>query len=180
MDEKQKRELKILLRSRRRAKRMLAKRNILDRERKERLNRRERNLLLKNQYSQRLNELANESTILPMLEAAEQYLGACLTRTVSYYLYFGFGLLALQQTEEVAQESQLRAAYLDLLLTWNSGNQVNETEIRVHMNGLITFHNSLIPIFRFVWRNHPEVLQRMLDSALRNPRIKPLASVTRG
>jgi hypothetical protein len=96
-----------------------------------------------------------------------------------YYLYFGLDLDALNQFEEVGREGKLRTAYLDLFLTWNSGNQTNEAEIRVHMNGLITFHNRMIPVFTFVWRNHPQVLQKMLDRALENPRVKPLVSATR-
>jgi hypothetical protein len=179
LDARQKKELQILMKSRRRAKRILAKRRSLDRERQKRLDHRERNLLLKIEYSEHLTKLTQESTLLPMLEAAAQQLGARLTQEVSYYLYYGFGMFALQQTEEVASQSELRAGYLVLRLTWERENRINEAEIRIHMNGLITFHNSWIPIFRFVWGSRPWILHRMLDSALANPRSKPLVSTSR-
>ncbi len=178
LDAKQKQELQILLRSRKRANRTLAKRRAMERERQDWLARRENNLNLQTRYMQHLTEIARESTLLPMLEVAALQLGAHLTREVSYYLYFGFTTAALQFTKEVAREGKLRASYLDLRLTWDGGNHTNEAEIRIHMNGLITFHNSLIPIFRFVWRGHPDLLQKMLASALEHPRNKPLASKT--
>jgi len=173
MDSKQKEELRILLKSSRRAKKVLAKRKAADRERRAQKMRQMSNFELMNQYSQELDELAQESTILPLIEVAALQLGARLKREVNYYLYYGMGVSSLQQTDQVAKTGQMRASYVSLLLTWGDGDVQNEVEVRVHMNGLITFSNSLLPIFPFIWRRNPHILQRMLALALEHPRQRP-------
>jgi len=156
----------------------MAKQRAFERERLDRSKRRETNLTLMNEYTQKLTEIADQSNLLPMIEIAALQLKAHISRQVNYYLYYGLGASSLQQTEEVAREGQLRATYLSLKVTWEVPQIINEAEIRVHMNGLITFHNSLIPIFLFVWRHNPELLQRMLSSALEHPHQHPVPAST--
>jgi len=179
MDQKQKEELRILLKSSRRAKKVLAKRRAADRERRVQKMRQMSNFELMNQYSEELDELAQECSILPMIEIAALQLGAQLKREVSYYLYYGLGVSNLQQTDEVAKTGQIRASYLSLKLIWGETDVLNEAEVRVHLNGLVTFHNTPLPIFHFVWKRNPQILQRMLALALEHPRHRPAEAKTR-
>ncbi len=170
MDKKQKEQLRILLKARRRANKVLAKRHELEREKQVYQARKETNEELKNRYILELTTIAQESGILPMAELAALQCGGLLTQDVSYYIYYGLATSSLQQTAEIAEHGELRATYLALRITWGEPECMNEVEIRVHKNGLVTFHNSYLPLFRVVWQRYPQLLQKMLTSALEHPR----------
>lgn len=170
MDKKQKKQLRFYLKARRRADKVLAKRRELEREKQVHEMRKETNQELKTRYTLELTTIAQESGILPMAELAALQCGGMLLQEVSYYVYYGLATSSLQQTAEIAENGELRASYLALRITWGEPEPSNEVEIRVHKNGLITFHNSYLPLFRFVWRRNPQLLQKMLTSALEHPR----------
>lgn len=170
MDKKQKQRLRFYRKARRRANKVLAKRHELEHEKQVHEMRKETSQELKNRYTLELTTIAQESGILPMAELAALQCGGLLTQDVNYYIYYGPATSSLQQTAEIAQHGELRASYMALRITWGESETVNEVEIRVHKNGLITFHNSYLPLFRFVWRRNHQLLQKMLTSALEHPR----------
>jgi hypothetical protein len=47
---------------------------------------------------------------------------------------------------------------------------MQEAEIRVHAKGHVTFHNSIVPVPRLIWRRYPNLLEKMLARAMSHPR----------
>lgn len=169
MNRKQKEELQLLLKARRRADRVLAKRRQAEQEKLAHKMRREASQELMQKYTRELTALAQKSGILGLAETAALQLGASLTQEVSYHVYYGMATSSLQQTFEIAERGELRASYLALRILWGQPEALKEAEIRVYPKGRITFHNSLLPVFPFFWRHNPQILQKMLASALEHP-----------
>lgn len=171
MDRRQKEKLRFLLKARKRADRVLKERREAEQKKLDRQKHLETNRERMEQFSQMLDALAEESGIRALADEAALRLGGSLDRQCCYYLHYPISTSGLQQALADAEPGELRASHLALRITW--GEQ--EAEIRVHKNGQITFHHSLLPLPPFVWRRYPQLLQRMLEGALRRPR--PLSVV---
>lgn len=170
MDQKQKERLRVLLKARKRADKVLAQRREVERKKQDRDKRLEANQELMKQYTQELTALAQESGILSMAEQAALRCGGSLAQEVSCYIYYGISGSSFQNALGAAHPGELRASHLALRITWEEVGVSNEAEIWVHKKGQITFHNSFLPIFPFIWRRNPRLLQKMLASAMKHPR----------
>lgn len=173
MDQKQKEQLRVLLEARKRAEKVLAKQHEAQRKKQEYEKHRMVNQELIDQYTRELTVLAQACGILPLAEEAACQRGGKLTCKLACYLDYGFKNNELQRTlaavEQGTLRGQLRPSHLELWITWNEGNLAREVEIRVHTKGQVTFHNSLLPIFPFLWRRYPHLLEKMLNRALQHP-----------
>lgn len=169
MDKKQKERLRFLLKARKRADKVLAERREAVRKKQEHDQLLEANQALMKQYTLELTNLAQDSGILSMAEQAALLRGGSMVQQVSYYVDYGLNSSRLVQTYAVAEHGDLRASHLALRITWEETGTMNEVEVRVHKKGQITFHNFFLPIFPFIWRGHPQVLQKLLASALDHP-----------
>src|SRR5512133_2454100 len=147
MDQKQKERLRILLKARKRADKVLAGRREAERKRLEHNQRKQANQVLMQQYTSELTALAQESGILAVAEQAAHLCGGALAQEVSYYIDYGLSSTNLHQAILDAAQGELRASHLALRITWGESGALKEVEIQVHKNGLITFHNSPLPIF---------------------------------
>lgn len=170
MDRKQKERLRFYLKARKRADKVLAKRREAERKKLESCQRKEANQELIKQYTQDLNALAQESGILAMVEKAAAVRKGSLSQEVCCYVDYGLNSSSLEQAIMDSNRGKLRASHLALTITWESTGGLNEAEVRVHKNGQITFHHNPLPIFPFLWRKYPHLLQRMIDGALHHPR----------
>jgi hypothetical protein len=170
MDRRQKERLRFLLKARKRADKVLAERREVVLKKQERKQRLEANQELMKQYTQELTVLAQESGILTLAEQAAARCGGSLAQEVSYFVYYGLSSSSFQNALGVADQGELRASHLALRINWQRDSVLNEAEILVHKNGQITFHNCLLPIFPFVWRSYPHLLETMLASAMNHPR----------
>lgn len=169
MDRKQKEQLRFLLKARKRADKVLAKRREAERIKQEHQNRLANNQELMKQYAQQLTDLARECGMLSMAEGAALQRGGSLAQDMSYYVDYGMSSSNLQHAIGVADKGVLCASHLALRITWEAGGALNEAEIRVHKNGSITFHNNILPVFPLIWRIYPAILQKMLASAMNHP-----------
>lgn len=175
MDDRQKKELQILLKSRKRGNKILARQRELRREQTEHHLHLEKNLALMEQYTQKLTTIAGECGLLQMVEKAAQYCNGTLLQKVSYYVDYGLAASSLALTDDVTEAGELKASYLALRITWGEPESMKEVEIHVHLNGMVTFHNSWLPVFRFVWRHSPSILKNRLANALQHPRPPSLS-----
>lgn len=170
MDRKQKEQLRILLKARKRADKVLAGRREVARKKLEHDQRKQANQALMEQYTRELTALAQQSGILSLAEQAAHLRGGNLAQEVSYYIDYGLSSNHLHQALMDENQGNLCASHLALRITWGEAGALKEVEIRVHKNGLITFHYSPLPIFPIIWRHYPQVLEKMLASALNHPR----------
>lgn len=171
MDKKQKEELRILLKSRKRAQKVLAQRREVEQKRLEYKMQKEANQELIKKYTEELNTLAQECGIQTLAEQAAHERSGSLLKRVSYYIYFGPGIDFFRHSLEFEEYGELRASHLSIRILWKQpDHEWVEVEIRVHKNGQITFHNSIFPVFPFIWRQNPKLLNKMLVNALQHPR----------
>lgn len=170
MDRKQKEQLRVLLKARKRADKVLALRQEAVLKKQNHDKRLKASQELKKQYTQELTALAQESGILALAEQAALQRGGSLAKEVSYYLNYGLSGSSFPNPLGIAGQGELRAAHLALRIRWEADGACYEAEIRVHKNGMVTFHNSRLPVFPFIWRRRAQLLQKMLDSALKHPR----------
>lgn len=166
MDQKQKQELK----ASKRADKLLAEQQQVEREKQDYQQRITANIALKKQFTQDLTAIAQESGILALAEEAADTRGGRLVQEVSYFVDYGTAACCVPANVVDTRSGKLRAGYLALRITWEENGQMNEVEIQLAPNGQITFHNSLLPVFAFIWRRNPQILQTMLGSALEHPR----------
>lgn len=169
MDRKQKERLRFLLKARRRANKVLAARREAALKKQDHDQRLKANQELKKQYTQDLSTLAQESGILALAEQAALQRGGSLAQEVSYYVYYGLSSSSFQNPLGITNRGELRASHLALKITWPEAGVLNEVEVRVHKNGMITFHNFLLPIFPFLWRRFPRIMQILLNRAQAYP-----------
>lgn len=173
MDQKQKQELRFLLKARKRAEKVLAEQ---EKARQEKLNyeaRKEANRRLMEQYAQELTVLARQSGILDLAEQAALKREGRLIQQLGCYVDYGLSTSCMQRALVAAEEgnqAELRAAYLSLRIVWGQPEALKEAEIRVHRGKYITFHHLPLPIFPFIWRLNPQLLPYMLEAALAHPR----------
>lgn len=180
MNRKQKDELRFLLKARKRADKVLAKRREAEQKKLDYKMAKETNQELMERYSRELTALAQESGILAMAEQAAQDRNGNLVQQVSYYIYYGLSTNNLQRNVEISGRGELRAAYLALHIIWGQPDEMKEAEIRVHKNGQITFHTFVLPVFPFFWRRYPQLVRNMLTKALENPRPPSVPVKTNG
>ncbi len=169
MDRKQKEKLRFLLKARKRADKVLAKRREAERKKLEHDQRMQANQALVKEYTRQLTALAQDSGILSLAEQAALQRGGSLSQAVSCYIHYGLSSSSLQHATGVGSPGELRASHLALRIIWEESGASKEMEIRVHANGSITFHNSFLPVFPFVWRSSPQLLQKMFAYALNHP-----------
>jgi hypothetical protein len=169
MDRKQKERLRFYLKARKRADKVLTSRREAQQQKLDHEQRLQSNQELRKQYAQELTALAQESGILSMAEQAALTRRGSLAQEVSYYVFYGLSSSSMQHATGVGTQGELRASHLALRITWEEAGMMKQVEIRVHKKGYITFHNSFLPILPFIWRVYPQVLQKMLASALSHP-----------
>ena len=174
MDQKQKEKLRVLLEARKRADKVLAERREAERKKQDHRERLAANQELMKQYAQALTALAQQSGVLALAEQAAQQRGGRLKKEVGYYIDYGFSSSNLQRalvaSEEGKDQGKLKASHLGLRIIWDEAGEAKEAEVRMHRSGQITFHNLLLPVFPFLWRAFPRLLERMMESALKHPR----------
>lgn len=173
MDRKQKERLRTLLKARKRADKVLARRRETAQAKEVHQQRLDARQELKRRYSEELTGLAQESCILPMAEQAALRCGGTLAQEVSYYIDYGLSSSSLRNPSGAAGQGTLRAAHLTVTITWEADGAHKEAQIRVHKNGWITFHNSFFPVFPLIWRWDSQLLQKMLASAMKHPKQHP-------
>lgn len=179
MNRKQKEQLRFLLKARKRADKVLAERREAKLKKLDHERRLEANQELKKQYTQDLTALAEESGVLAMARNAALQRGGDMTQQLSCYVDYGINSSRLVQTYAVAEHGELRPSHLAVRVTWEESGIVNEVEVRVHRKGQITFHNSFLPVFRFVWHRYPRLLHYLFDSALAHPTCSSLPTKPR-
>lgn len=170
MDRKQKEQLRILLRARKRAEKVLAERRALQQEKLERNLQKAANQELMQQYGQTFAALAERSGILALAEQAARERNGRMTTKMSYYLDFGIHTSRLHRAVMTYKDGVLRASHLSIFVNWGEGKGRQEVEIRYNKNHAITFHNSHVPVFSFIWKHFPKVLPKMLADAMAHPR----------
>ncbi|PKO16355.1 MAG: hypothetical protein CVU39_08300 [Chloroflexi bacterium HGW-Chloroflexi-10] len=171
MDRKQKEKLRFLLKARKRADKVLAKRLEAEQKKRDIKTRKEANQELIKQFTEELTVLAQECGILALVRQAALDRGGNLAQQVSYYMDYGFSTSRLQQhVLELENQGVLRASYLTLRISWGQPDTLYVAEIRVYKNRQIRFHNFILPVFPFIWRRNPRLLQKMLTKALEHPR----------
>ncbi len=170
MDRKQKEQLHTLLKARKRADKFLAERRAVQQEALERDMRKAANQELMQQYTLTFTRFAEQSGILALAEQAAREHDGCVTTKMSYYLDFGINTSRIHRAVMTFRDSVLRASHLGIFISWSEGQQKCEAEIRYTKNHIITFHNSRLPVFSFIWKNFPKVLPRMLADAMAHPR----------
>lgn len=170
MDRKQKEQLRFYLKARKRADKVLAKQHETKQKKIDHDRRKEANQELLQAYTRDLNGLAQESGILSMAEQAARSRGGSLSQEVSCYVDYGLNSSCLQQAIMDSNQGKLCVSHLALQITWESAGILNEAEIRVHKNGQITFHHIPLPVFSFIWKRYPQLLQQMLDGSIKHPR----------
>lgn len=169
MDRKQKEELRFLLKARKRANKFLAERRELEQEKLNRKLQKAANQELMRQYTQELTNLAEQSGILALAEKASQSVHGNLSTKTSFFLDYGMNTSHLGGAFLTYKDGMLRASHLSIFVRWTRGLEEVEIEIHVNKNGVITFHNSPLPIIPFVWKHFPKVLPKMLASAMAHP-----------
>jgi hypothetical protein len=172
MDRKQKEQLRILLQARKRADKVLAERRAIQQEKLDRKLQKEANQELMQQYSRDFMELAERSGILQLAEQAARRHNGSVTTRMGYYLDFGFNIGRLQRAMMTYRDGVLRASHLGIFITWFEGQEKRQVEIRYNKNHAITFHNSRLPVFSFLWKHFPKILPKMLADAMANPRTQ--------
>lgn len=170
MDRKQKERLRFLLKARKRADKVLSARREAQRKKQEHAQRTQANQDLLRRYTSELNLLAEQCGILILAEQAASLCGAELAQNVSYYMDYGLSDSNFQRAFVEEKSGELKVSHLAIRVIWQEAGDLLEAEIRVHKNGQVTFHNSFIPVFPFIWRRYPHVLQKMLTSAMQHPR----------
>ncbi len=170
MDRKQKERLLFYRKARKRAEKVLAKKHEAKQEQIDHDRRKQANQELLQRYTQELNALAQKSGILSMAEQAAFSCGGSLSQEISCYVDYGLSSSCLQQAFMDSNQGKLRASHLALTITWESTGGWKEAEIRVHKNGQITFHHIPLPVFSFIWKRYPQLLQQMLDGSIKHPR----------
>ncbi len=170
MDRRQKEELRFLLKARKRANKFLAERREIEQEKLDRKLHKAANQELMRQYTQELTGLAEKSGILALARQASQAVGGSLSTKMGYYIDYGMNTSHLSGTFFTYKDSVLRASHLSVIINWEKGLEKAEIEIRVSRNGVITFHNSPLPIIPLVWTHFPKVLSKMLAAAMAHPR----------
>ncbi len=170
MDRKQKEQLQTLLKARKRADKFLAERRAIQEEALERELRKAANQELMKQYTQTFTSLAEQSGILALAEQAAREHDGCVTTRMSYYRDFGINTSRMHRAVMTFRDSVLRASHLGIFISWSVGQEKYEAEIRYTKDHIITFHNSRLPVFSFIWKNFPKVLPRMVADAMAHPR----------
>lgn len=179
MDRKQKQQLRIFLRARKRAEKVLAERRALQQERVERNLQKATNQELMQQYTQAFTALAERSGILALAEQAAREHNGSLTTKMGYYLDFGVHTSRLHRTVMTYKDGVLRASHLSIFIEWGEGKDRHEVEIRYNKDHAITFHNSYLPVFSLIWKHFPKVLPKMLADAMAHPRYPEISSYSR-
>lgn len=170
MDRKQKEQLRVLLKARKRADRVLAERRAAQQEKLERKMHQVANQELMRQYTEVFTALAERSGILALAEQAARACNGRVTTRMSYYIDYGFNINRLQLTVMTYKDGVLRASHLGIFIDWCEGQETHEVEIRYQRGDVITFHNSRWPVFPFIWKHFPKILPRMLADAMAHPR----------
>lgn len=170
MNEKQKEQLRILLKSRKKAEKVLAERRAAQQQKTEQNQRRQSNRELAQRYALELEDLARECGLLALAEEAAAMHGGSLDRQVSYYMDRGMSTACLQDALPEANKGELRASHLVLRVIWQEEKTTLEVEIHISKNGGVTFHNWPLPVFPFIWRRQPRVLPTLFARANRHPR----------
>ncbi|GAP12407.1 hypothetical protein LARV_00142 [Longilinea arvoryzae] len=170
MDRRQKEELRILLKARKRADKVLAERREAAQEKLDRNMRKAANQELMQEYTRKFTALAEKCGILALAEEAARKVNGCFFTKMSYYIDYGMNTSHLSGAFFTYKDGVLRPAYLGIFITWDEGEAKKEVEIRYAKNGAVTFHHSRWPIFPFIWKNFPKVLPQMVDQAMKNPR----------
>jgi hypothetical protein len=173
MDRKQEENLRVLLEGRKRAEKVLAKRHEEEQKRLDEKIRQSANQEVLDRYTEKITELAQESGILAMVEQAVLDRKARLVKQAGYYVDYGFATSRLQAyILQLEDQGKLRVAYLALRIIWQEAALHNEVEVRVYLNGQITFHDWFLPVFPIFWRREPNLLQKRFTRALEHPRQK--------
>ena len=173
MDRKQKERLRFYLKARKRAEQVLAARRAAEQQKLEYQQRKEASQDLQERYTEQLTALAQECGVMALAEAAARERAGSLTCRVSFYLDYGIASSHLQHAIGLKDQAVLRASHMVLAIRWDAQGTPREAEIRVYPKGYITFHNSFVPVYPFVWRRFPGVLRKMLEWALAHPTDAP-------
>ena len=170
MDPKQEKQLQILLKARNRANKILAKQHKAREDaEKQRIHYLENWQSLRD-HGKLLLDISRECGLYTLMEAAAKDHGGKLIKEVNYFVDYGPGARYLAQTKEFQNIFVYRTTYLALIIQWEEAGLLKELEVRVRRNGLVTFHNSRFPVFRFMWVKNPDILRRKLENALLRPR----------
>ncbi len=170
MDRKQKEELRILLKARKRADKVLAARREAAQEKLDRSMRKAANQDLMQEYTRAFTARAEKCGILALAEDAARQVNGCFFTKMNYYIDYGVNTSHLTGVFFAYKDGVLRASFLSLFILWDEGKAKCEVEIRLNKNGAITFHHSPWPIFPILWKHFPQVLPKMLAQAMQNPR----------
>ncbi len=170
MDRRQKEELRILLRARKRADKVLAARREAAQEKLDRSMRKAANQELMQEYTQQFTTLAEQCGILALVKEAAQKVNGCFFTKMGYYIDYGMNTSHLTGAFFTYKDGVLKASHLGIFVTWGEGEAKREVEIRYNRNGAITFHNSPLPVFPILRKIFPRLLPGMVDRAMRNPR----------
>lgn len=120
MDRKQKEKLRFLLKARKRADKVLAKRREAERKKLEHDQRMQANQALVKEYTRQLTALAQDSGILSLAEQAALQRGGSLSQAVSCYIHYGLSSSSLQHATGVGSPGELRASHLALRIIWKN------------------------------------------------------------
>jgi len=170
MNQKQKDQLRTLLKARKRAEKVLAARHEAEEKKQQYQQRKAANQELIRQYTQELDALAQESGILTLAEQAAAERGGMLEHKVSFYKDYGMASSRMQHYVTSPDHGELRVSHLAIRVIWGEPGALKEAEVRIHRKGLITFHNFVLPVLPLVWRRRPGLLLTLLNRALDHPR----------
>jgi len=170
MDRKQKEQLDFLLKARKRSEKVLAERHAAEQAKLTRQEMKAANQESIRQWTAAYTAKAARSGILALAEQAAKDRGGHLFTRMSCWIDYGMSTSRYRTAILKTEDGKLRPAHLGIFIVWDSGENKKEIEIRIHRFGTVSFHNSILPVYPFIWKYFPAALEKMLASALAHPR----------
>ncbi|MRR31730.1 hypothetical protein EG834_15675 [bacterium] len=170
MERKQKDQLRILLEARKRADKVLAARRAVEQEKLDRQSMKAANQESIRQWTESYTAKAARSGILALAEQAAAERNGHLFTRMSCWIDYGMSTSRYRTAILSTKDGKLRPAHLAIMVVWDSAEGKKEIEIRIHRFGTVSFHNSILPVYPFIWKHFPAALQKMLANALAHPR----------
>lgn len=167
-------QLNRLVQGSKRAKKVLAKRRLVQAEQDKYEERRKENQRLRAEYSDQLWALAQQNGLLAAAERAAARRGGMVTSNMRFHIHQGFSTGCIDPSLIEPEIGELRPSFLALSITWPEGEDTNQVEVRMDRRQWINLQGRFFSIPPLVWRrNMPQSLDDLIDWACREPRIKP-------
>ena len=163
-----------LVQGSKRAKKVLAKRRLVQAEQDRYEERKKENQRLRAEYSDQLLSLAQRNGLLAAAERAAARQGGTVISNTRFYIHQGFSTGCIDPSLIEPEIGELRPSFLALLITWQEGEDINEVEVRMDRRQWINLQGRFFSIPPLVWRrNMPQSLNDLIDQACREPRVRP-------